>query len=239
MNLSLGRSSEGKGFVFHQKIMVGVPESVEDPHLLWANATGIFKLLVAAFNVKVGKVINVSTSAVYGRSIEMLLSEDARPIPPLSCAVFKAPDRYYCMVFSRYDLDTVSLRYFNVYALGKRSDSQHATFILRFINAIINGEDPPDLTWLFEVMSQIIGSFDEKPIDVKHSHPDTVDTPPFDRGGFTVSMVELAGRWVSSFRGFISTGSEDCPHVNRYFFAFHPPMGNPAGKVGGCGGVSV
>lgn len=141
--LDLEEILSGKDFVFHQAAMASVPESVRDPvgcHRV--NATGTLRLLVAALNAGVRRVVNASTSAVYGNSTEMPLSENARPMPLSPYAVSKVTGEYYCSVFREYGLETVSLRYFNVYGPRQRPDSQYAAVIPRFIDALLKGRTP-------------------------------------------------------------------------------------------------
>lgn len=132
-----------KDYVFHQAALASVPESVRDPlRCHRVNATGTLRVLLAACSAGVRKVVNASTSAVYGNNPEMPLSEDARPMPLSPYAVSKVTGEYYCSVFEDYGLETVSLRYFNVYGPRQRPDSQYAAVIPRFIDAILQGRQP-------------------------------------------------------------------------------------------------
>ena len=132
-----------KDYVFHQAALASVPESVRDPlRCHRVNATGTLRVLLAACRAGVRKVVNASTSAVYGNNPEMPLSEDARPMPLSPYAVSKVTGEYYCSVFEDHGLETVSLRYFNVYGPRQRPDSQYAAVIPRFIDAILQGRQP-------------------------------------------------------------------------------------------------
>ncbi|MDI9615123.1 SDR family oxidoreductase [Methanothermobacter sp.] len=132
-----------KDYVFHQAALASVPESVRDPMRCHrVNATGTLRVLLAACRAGVRKVVNASTSAVYGNNPEMPLSEDARPMPRSPYAVSKVTGEYYCSVFEDYGLETVSLRYFNVYGPRQRPDSQYAAVIPRFIDALLQGRQP-------------------------------------------------------------------------------------------------
>ncbi|MCG2828390.1 SDR family oxidoreductase [Methanothermobacter sp. K4] len=132
-----------KDYVFHQAALASVPESVRDPlRCHRVNATGTLRVLLAACRAGVRKVVNASTSAVYGNNPEMPLSEDARPMPLSPYAVSKVTGEYYCSVFEDYGLETVSLRYFNVYGPRQRPDSQYAAVIPRFIDALLQGRQP-------------------------------------------------------------------------------------------------
>jgi len=132
-----------KDYVFHQAALASVPESVRDPlRCHRVNATGTLRVLIAACRAGVRKVVNASTSAVYGNNPEMPLSEDAGPMPLSPYAVSKVTGEYYCSVFEDYGLETVSLRYFNVYGPRQRPDSQYAAVIPRFIDALLQGRQP-------------------------------------------------------------------------------------------------
>lgn len=142
-DLDLESLFEGKDYVFHQAALASVPESVRDPlRCHRVNATGTLRVLMASCRAGVRKVVNASTSAVYGNNPEMPLREDARPMPLSPYAVSKVAGEYYCQVFEDYGLETVSLRYFNVYGPRQRPDSQYAAVIPRFIDALLSGRSP-------------------------------------------------------------------------------------------------
>ncbi|MFC1900908.1 SDR family oxidoreductase [Chloroflexota bacterium] len=130
--------------IFHLAAVGSIPRSVADPetsHLI--NATGTFNVLLAARDCGVGKVIYSSSSSVYGDTPTLPKSEDILPVPIAPYAVAKLTGEYYCGVFQKlYGLNTVSLRYFNVY--GPRQDpySQYAVIIPKFIKSCFNGESP-------------------------------------------------------------------------------------------------
>ncbi|WP_321211866.1 SDR family oxidoreductase [Methanothermobacter sp. DP] len=141
--LDLEAVFQGKDYVFHQAALASVPESVRDPlRCHRVNATGTLRVLMASCRAGVRKVVNASTSAVYGNNPEMPLSEDARPMPLSPYAVSKVAGEYYCQVFEDYGLSTVSLRYFNVYGPRQRPDSQYAAVIPRFIDSLLRGRSP-------------------------------------------------------------------------------------------------
>ncbi len=130
-------------YVFHQAAVVSVPESVEDP--LKANEVnigGTLNLLVAARDCGVKKVVNASSCAVYGDTHELPISEDFIPEPLNPYAVTKLACEHYCQVFHHiYGLDTVSLRYFNVYGPGQSPESEYAAVIPQFIHRALNGRN--------------------------------------------------------------------------------------------------
>jgi len=131
-------------YVFHLAAIARVPQSVADPLTTnEVNITGTLNVLLAARDNGVKKVINSSSSAVYGDTEIMPQSEDIPPNPLSPYALTKLIGEYYGNVFSRiYNLPTVSLRYFNVF--GPRQDplSPYSNVIPLFINRISQGQHP-------------------------------------------------------------------------------------------------
>ncbi|MGP8011954.1 MAG: SDR family oxidoreductase [Halobacteriota archaeon] len=142
--LNLAAIFEDYEYVFHQAALPSVPRSIKDPLASHeANITGTLRVLVAAKNAGIQKVVYASSSSVYGDTAELPKREDM-PVNPLSpYAVTKMAGEFYCKVFHEiYGLPTISLRYFNVF--GPRQDplSQYAAVIPRFITAILNDSSP-------------------------------------------------------------------------------------------------
>ena len=134
----------GVDYILHQGALPSVPRSVSEPLLSHeSNATGTLKLLLAARDAGVRKVVYASSSSVYGESPELPKREEM-PTQPLSpYAVNKLAAEEYCKVFTRvYGLPTVSLRYFNVFGPRQDPTSQYAAVIPAFIAAIIAGRRP-------------------------------------------------------------------------------------------------
>ncbi len=131
-------------FVFHQAAIASVPKSIKDPRSSnEANITGTLNVLIAAKDAGIKKLVFASSSSVYGDTPLVQVSEDM-PLNPLSpYAVTKAAGEFYSKVFhDLYDLQTISLRYFNVFGPKQDPDSQYAAVIPKFINAIMNDEQP-------------------------------------------------------------------------------------------------
>lgn len=135
---------EGVDYVLHQAALPSVPRSINDPLTTHtANTTGTLHLLVAARDAGVGRVVYASSSSVYGDSPSLPKRENMLPCPMSPYAVSKLTGEHYCCVFNEvYGLETVCLRYFNVY--GPRQDpiSQYAAVIPKFITAMLRGEAP-------------------------------------------------------------------------------------------------
>ena len=141
---AVSRALQGVELVFHEAAIPSVPRSVAKPtetHEASVNAT--FSLLLAARDQKVRRLVYAASSSAYGDQPELPKIENMRPDPLSPYAVAKLVGEYYCKVFSRvYELETVSLRYFNVFGPRQDPGSQYSGVISRFINALLNGEQP-------------------------------------------------------------------------------------------------
>lgn len=141
---ALSHALEDVELVFHEAAIPSVPRSVAKPketHEASVNAT--FSLLLAARDQKVRRVVYAASSSAYGDQPELPKHEKMRPDPLSPYAVAKLVGEYYCQVFSRvYGLETVSLRYFNVFGPRQDPGSQYSGVISRFIDALLNGEQP-------------------------------------------------------------------------------------------------
>ena len=113
----LAAAVRGTDVVFHQAALRSVPRSVEEPFAYHdVNATGTMRLLLAAREAGVRRVVCASSSSVYGDQRALPLREDLRPQPISPYGTSKLVGEHYCANFSlHYGLETVSLRYFNVY----------------------------------------------------------------------------------------------------------------------------
>lgn len=138
------RAVEGVDYVLHQAALSSVPRSVEDP--LSSNANnidGTLNLLVAAKEAGVKRVVIATSSSVYGNTQVLPKTEDMIPNPLSPYAVTKYVEELYGKVFHNiYGLETVSLRYFNVFGPKQDPDSPYAAVIPKFITKILKGESP-------------------------------------------------------------------------------------------------
>ena len=108
-----------------------------------ASVNATFSLLLAARERRVRRVIYAASSSAYGDQPQSPKREDMRPDPLSPYAVAKLVGEYYCQVFNRvYGLETVSLRYFNVFGPRQDPSSHYSGVISRFISALLNGERP-------------------------------------------------------------------------------------------------
>lgn len=137
-------AARGCDLVFHQAALPSIPRSVQDP--LTSNATnviGTLNVLLAARDAGARRVIYASSSSIYGKNRALPKQEDQIPLPISPYAVAKLAGEGYCRSFSEvYGLETVSLRYFNVF--GPRQDplSPYAAVIPRFISAFLDSRRP-------------------------------------------------------------------------------------------------
>ena len=141
---ALKRALDGVELVFHEAAIPSVPRSVEDPeqtHI--ASVDGTFSLLLAARDRKVRRVIYAASSSAYGDQPTLPKLEDMSPDPLSPYAVAKLVGEYYCKVFTRvYNLETISLRYFNVFGPRQDPGSQYSGVVSRFISCLLNNEQP-------------------------------------------------------------------------------------------------
>jgi len=136
------RVAAGAAVIFHQAAMRSVPRSVNDP--LGANASnvdGTLNVLEAARRAGVGRVVYASSSSVYGDRPDLPKREDQPPAPISPYAVSKAAGEQYAGVWTRlYGVETVGLRYFNVFGPRQDPKSEYAAVIPRFILWSLRGE---------------------------------------------------------------------------------------------------
>src|SRR6266571_1821487 len=143
-SVGLRAACEGVEFVLHEAAMASVPRSVKDPLLTHnANVNGTLNLLLAARDAGVRRVVYAASSSAYGES-EVLPKHEAmipRPISPY--AVQKLTGEYYMQTFSAvYGLETVSLRYFNIFGPRQDANSQYSAVLAKFITQMQQGESP-------------------------------------------------------------------------------------------------
>jgi nucleoside-diphosphate-sugar epimerase len=138
----VGRAVDGVDGVFHQAALRSVPRSVDDPMSSnEVNITGTLNLLMACRAAKVQRVVYASSSSVYGDD-PALPKVETLPTNPISpYAISKLGAEHYCRTFARlYGLETVSLRYFNVFGPRQNPESIYSAVIPRFLEQALKRE---------------------------------------------------------------------------------------------------
>ena len=141
---AVAKAMVGADAVFHEAAHRAVLRSVEDPLSTdTANVHGTLTVLKAALDAGVRRVVYASSSSVYGGAAERPTPETAPLLPRSPYAVTKLTGEHYCRVFAElHGLETVALRYFNVFGPRQRPDSAYAAVIPLFIAALREGRSP-------------------------------------------------------------------------------------------------
>ena len=134
----------GVNCVFHQAAIPSVPKSVRDPlGSNQANVDGTVNILIAARDAKVKRVVYAASSSAYGDTPTLPKHEEMKPDPISPYAVAKLASEYYMVSFYRcYGLETVCLRYFNIFGPRQDPTSQYSGVLARFITQMLKGEQP-------------------------------------------------------------------------------------------------
>lgn len=160
---------EGIDLVIHLAAIPSVPRSVLDPELSHrANVDATHALLIAARDVGVRRVVQASSSSVYGESRILPKHEAMQPLPLSPYGLHKLIAEQYGALFTRlYGLETVSLRFFNVFGPRQLPSSQYSGVISLFTAALLNGTAPTiygdgeqtrDFTYVSDVVRAIIAA---------------------------------------------------------------------------------
>jgi nucleoside-diphosphate-sugar epimerase len=165
------RSLQGVDGILHQAALPSVPRSIENPVLVHdINVTGTLNLLWASRDAQVKRFVFASSSSVYGDDARLPQKEglEGRPLSPY--ALGKRFGESYCSLFFRlYGLETIALRYFNVFGPRQDPASQYAAAVPLFITKILSGERPlifgdgeqsRDFTYVANVVDANLGALD-------------------------------------------------------------------------------
>jgi UDP-glucose 4-epimerase len=138
------KACAGVDFVLHQAAIPSVPKSVLDPLASnRANLDGTVNVLVAARDAKVKRVIFAASSSVYGETPTLPKRESMTPDPISPYAVAKLASEHYLISFYRcYQLETVALRYFNIFGPRQDPSSPYSGVLAKFITVMLRGEQP-------------------------------------------------------------------------------------------------
>src|SRR5215468_3030156 len=141
---NLAQILKGAEYVIHQAAIPSVPKSIIDPVKSHeANVNGTLQLLVACREAGVKRVVYASSSSLYGDSPTLPKHEGMMPNPLSPYGAQKLFAEIYCQVFTKaYGLETVSLRYFNIFGPRQDSTSQYSGVLALFIPAVLQGHRP-------------------------------------------------------------------------------------------------
>lgn len=139
------KACEGIDYVLHQAALRSVPKSLKEPESYNdVNINGTLLMLQAASDAKVKRFVLASSSSVYGDTDKFPEQESAYPLLISPYALSKLAGEYYCRIFSEhFGLETVCLRYFNVFGPRQALDDEYAVVIPKFIHCILHDEQPP------------------------------------------------------------------------------------------------
>ncbi|MGC2237279.1 MAG: SDR family oxidoreductase [Pyrinomonadaceae bacterium] len=140
----LKKAIQGVELIFHEAALPSVPRSVENPQETHqACVNGTFNLLVKAKDAGVKRLIYAASSSAYGNQEVLPKVETMSPEPLSPYAAAKLMGEYYCKVFSNvYNLETFSLRYFNVFGPRQNPSSMYSGVISRFVDALMKNDTP-------------------------------------------------------------------------------------------------
>ena len=141
---AVGKAMQGVKIVFHEAAIPSVPRSVSEPRLSHeVNVDGTFNVLMAAKEAGVKRVVYAASSSAYGDTETLPKHEEMLPNPLSPYAAAKLFGEYYCQVFTRvYGLETVALRYFNVFGPRQDPSSPYSGVISKFVTSLLAGQAP-------------------------------------------------------------------------------------------------
>lgn len=162
-DIRLVEDLEGIDYVFLLAAIPKVPYSIKYPKTTNSvNITGLLNILMAARDSGVKRVIFSSSSSVYGNQKTMPLNEEMKPSPLSPYGIQKLTGEFYCSIFSKlYGLETVSLRYFNVYGERQKVNSPYSAVIVKFLDhykkkekiPVFGGKQTRDFTYVGDVVN--------------------------------------------------------------------------------------
>lgn len=138
------RACRGVDFVLHQAALASVPRSMQDPVATHhANVTGTLNVLLAARKAGVRRVVYAASSSAYGNTTELPKHEGMVPRPLSPYAVSKLAGEHYCRALhASFGIETVALRYFNIFGARQDPTSQYAAVVPKFIVAAQSNQGP-------------------------------------------------------------------------------------------------
>jgi nucleoside-diphosphate-sugar epimerase len=175
------KALRGIEYVFHQAALPSVQRSIEDPETSNAvNVGGTLNILIAARDEGVKRVVYASSSSIYGDTPTLPKHEEMPPNPLSPYALQKYIGEQYCKLFYQlYGLETISLRYFNIFGPKQDPNSIYSAVIPRFIDALLHrrspiifgdGEQSRDFTYIENVVQANLLA-----ISAKHLHGEIIN----------------------------------------------------------------
>jgi len=158
------KACEGMDYVLHQAALRSVPKSLEDP-LAYnrVNIDGVLRMLQSASKHKVKRFVFASSSSIYGDTENFPENETHLPLLISPYALSKLAGEYYCRIYAEFfGVETVCLRYFNVFGPRQALDDEYAVVVPKFIHCLLNDQPPPifgtgkqsrDFTYIDNVIS--------------------------------------------------------------------------------------
>jgi len=139
------KACEGMDYVLHQAALRSVPKSLDDPlSYNKVNIDGVLHMLQAASHHKIKRFVFASSSSIYGDTHQFPEKEDQQPLLISPYALSKLTGEYYCRIFSEFfGVETVALRYFNVFGPKQSLDDEYAVVVPKFIHCILHDQPPP------------------------------------------------------------------------------------------------
>lgn len=139
------KAAQGIDYISHQAALRSVPKSLENPNRYnEVNINGTLNMLEAALQHEAKSFVFASSSSIYGDCDKFPQKEDAYPKIISPYALTKLAGESYCRIFYKiYGLNTVSLRYFNIFGPRQALDDDYSAVIPKFINCILKDESPP------------------------------------------------------------------------------------------------
>jgi nucleoside-diphosphate-sugar epimerase len=208
-------ATEGMEFVLHQAAIASVPRSVKDPVTSnRANIDGALNVLVAARDTGVKRVVFAGSSSVYGDTPTLPKHEGMTPNPLSPYALQKLVGEEYCRMFTRlYGLETVTIRYFNVFGPRQDPGSPYSGVISLFANALLDsrpptiygdGEQTRDFTYVANVVDGVL-----KACEAREANGQTINVATGSRMSLNELlkvMNRLAGTSMAPLRQEPRTG---------------------------------
>ena len=139
------KACQGMEYVLHQAALRSVPKSLDDPlSYNKVNIDGVLTMLQAASKHKIKRFVFASSSSIYGDTDNFPEKEDHLPLLISPYALSKLAGEYYCRIFSEFfGVETVCLRYFNVFGPKQALDDEYAVVVPKFIHCILHDQQPP------------------------------------------------------------------------------------------------